>query len=149
MRYVDNRLFFAQVEAVLAEGGEVQIRMRGHSMRPWLRDGRDIAVIAPCDGEQAVRGDVVLFRYRGGHVLHRVVSRDGDRLLLAGDGNYRLREQCRAEDVCGRLVRIIRPSGRIVACDSRRWRWQSRCWTAMPALARRLLLGVLWRIGCK
>ena len=29
-----NRLFFEQVEAMLAEGHEVQIRMKGHSMRP-------------------------------------------------------------------------------------------------------------------
>ena len=28
-----NRLFFEQVEAMLAEGHEVQIRMKGHSMR--------------------------------------------------------------------------------------------------------------------
>ena len=39
-----NRLFFEQVEAMLAEGHEVQIRMKGHSMRPLLRNERDIAV---------------------------------------------------------------------------------------------------------
>ena len=31
---LSNRLFFEQVEAMLAEGHEVQIRMKGHSMRP-------------------------------------------------------------------------------------------------------------------
>ena len=40
-----NRLFFEQVEAMLAEGHEVQIRMKGHSMRPLLRNERDIAVL--------------------------------------------------------------------------------------------------------
>ena len=42
-----NRLFFEQVEAMLAEGHEVQIRMKGHSMRPLLRNDRDIAVLTP------------------------------------------------------------------------------------------------------
>ena len=42
-----NRLFFEQVEAMLAEGHEVQIRMKGHSMRPLLRSERDIAVLTP------------------------------------------------------------------------------------------------------
>lgn len=42
-----NRLFFEQVEAMLAEGHEVQIRMKGHSMRPLLRNERDIAVLTP------------------------------------------------------------------------------------------------------
>ena len=44
---LSNRLFFEQVEAMLAEGPEVQIRMKGHSMRPLLRSERDIAVLTP------------------------------------------------------------------------------------------------------
>lgn len=44
---LSNRLFFEQVEAMLAEGHEVQIRMKGHSMRPLLRSERDIAVLTP------------------------------------------------------------------------------------------------------
>ena len=89
-----NRLFFEQVEAMLAEGHEVQIRMKGHSMRPLLRNERDIAVLtpiakyapapvpaagAPADpppsGIGALRtGDVVLFRCEGRHILHRIVG---------------------------------------------------------------------------
>lgn len=44
---LSNRQFFEQVEAMLAEGHEVQIRMKGHSMRPLLRSERDIAVLTP------------------------------------------------------------------------------------------------------
>ncbi|MFR8164135.1 MAG: hypothetical protein ACLVBA_15365 [Alistipes finegoldii] len=44
---LSNRLFFEQVETMLAEGHEVQIRMKGHSMRPLLRSERDIAVLTP------------------------------------------------------------------------------------------------------
>ena len=44
---LSNRLFFEQVEAMLAEGHEVQIRMKGHSMRPLLRSERDNAVLTP------------------------------------------------------------------------------------------------------
>lgn len=42
-----NRLFFEQVETMLSEGHDVQIRMKGHSMRPLLRNDRDIAVLTP------------------------------------------------------------------------------------------------------
>lgn len=34
MILLPNQLFFAEVEAMLSEGREVQIRMKGHSMRP-------------------------------------------------------------------------------------------------------------------
>ena len=42
-----NRLFFEQVEAMLAETHEVQIRMQGHSMPPLQRNERDIDVLTP------------------------------------------------------------------------------------------------------
>ena len=47
MILLPNQLFFAEVETMLAEGREVQIRMKGHSMRPLLRSERDIAVLTP------------------------------------------------------------------------------------------------------
>lgn len=119
---LSNRLFFEQVEAMLAEGHEVQIRMKGHSMRPLLRSEHDIAVLTPIaryTGHSAAHmahkksappansnsqqpnngtlpppakaaisttppptsagcaalqpGDVVLFRYEGRHILHRIL----------------------------------------------------------------------------
>lgn len=268
-----NRLFFEQVETMLTEGHDVQIRMKGHSMRPLLRNDRDIAVLTPiaqyaCPDEQggtpetdsgiqyrsgqspAVAetgiaalqpGDVVLFRCEGRHILHRIVrietgARSGGgqsahstetelageiscpapstktvlpvgedpcpapdtktalpagetpcpapgtktvlpvgetpvpapdtalpadggtkatsasdtlRFTLAGDGNYRMEEQCAGDDIVAVMTAVIRPQGRIVRTSSRRWRRQSRCWLALPQGVRRFILRVLWRIGIK
>lgn len=147
-RTLDNRLFFEQVEAMLAEGLEVQIPMRGNSMRPLLRDGRDTAVVARCpDTYSPGRGDVVLFRSGGRHILHRIRRRDGELFTLSGDGNYRLEEHCVAADIRAVLVRVIRPSGRVVECASRRWRWQSQLWLALPAFVRRYALAVPQQIA--
>ena len=104
-----NDLFFAEIERLLGEGSEVRFRIHGFSMRPLLRNGRDTVVVAP-RGEEPLRVlDIVLFRYRGRHVLHRIVRIEGDRLTLAGDGNYRIREQCSAADVAGVVRRVVRP----------------------------------------
>ena len=136
MILLPNQLFFAEVEAMLSEGREVQIRMKGHSMRPLLRSERDQVVLTPCTDPARLRpGDVVLFRCCGRHILHRIVRRDGDRLTLAGDGNYRITEQCTTRDVAGIAVRIIRASGRVVGCDSPGWQLRSRLWLRDPALA--------------
>ena len=190
---IDNRIFFEQIETLLGEGREVQITVRGNSMRPLLRNGRDIAVLKPCRGDECRPGDVVLFRYEGRHVLHRIIrhldthpdncpdthqetptgetrpqrasstdtsgrsnssnssSNIGDadispiphptpRFLLRGDGNYRLEEQCRTGDILAVMTHVIRPSGRTVACTSRRWRYSSRLWLCLPRLLRRGLL---------
>lgn len=144
-----NRLFFEQVEQLLAQGEDVRIRMQGHSMRPLLRQQRDTVVLRRCDARALRPGDVVLFRYGGRHILHRILWREGDRFTLAGDGNYRLREYCRAEDVVARMVCVVRPSGRTLDCDSRRWRMSSGLWLAVPEWIRRQLLRVMWhlRIG--
>lgn len=145
MILLPNQLFFAEVEAMLSEGREVQIRMKGHSMRPLLRSERDQVVLTPCTDPARLRpGDVVLFRCCGRHILHRIVRRDGERLTLAGDGNYRITEQCTTRDVAGIAVRVIRASGRVVG-----WRLRSRLWLAIPPWLRRQVLRVLWHSGWK
>ncbi len=150
MILLPNQLFFEQVEAMLAEGREVQIRMKGHSMRPLLRSERDQVVLSPCtDPARLQPGDIVLFRTYGRHILHRIVRRDEDRLTLAGDGNYRITEQCTTRDVVGIATRAIRASGRTVGFDSPGWRLRSRLWLSIPPWLRRQLLRVLWHTGVK
>lgn len=150
MILLPNQLFFEQVEAMLAEGREVQIRMKGHSMRPLLRSERDQVVLSPCtDPARLQPGDIVLSRTYGRHILHRIVRRDEDRLTLAGDGNYRITEQCTTRDVVGIATRAIRASGRTVGFDSPGWRLRSRLWLSIPPWLRRQLLRVLWHTGVK
>ncbi|WP_418194993.1 S26 family signal peptidase [Alistipes shahii] len=107
-------------------------------------------MLTPCaDPARLQPGDVVLFRCCGRHILHRIVRRDGERLTLAGDGNYRITEQCTTRDVAGIAVRVIRASGRVVGCDSPGWRLRSRLWLAIPPWLRRQVLRVLWHSGWK
>lgn len=143
---IDNDTFFRTIAELLSRGEEVAFRLRGNSMLPLLRDGRDTVIVAPCDPQQVAPHDVLLFRHHGRYILHRLVRREGERLLLAGDGNYRTTEQCTTAEVVGRLVAVRRPSGAVLRCDSRSWRLRSRCWTALPALVRRILLAIRRRV---
>lgn len=143
-----NEEFFAQVEQMLAEGNEVQLRVKGGSMRPLLRSDRDRVVLAPYrTGEPLRCGQVVLFRYRGQYILHRIVRIEDDRLILEGDGNYHRQEHCRVADVAAVMRRIVRSDGREIACDSGYWRHLSRLWRMLPPLARRYILALLYRAG--
>lgn len=146
---IPNELFFEHLEGLLAEGREVELRIKGNSMRPLLRDGRDIVVLKPSDGQQIQPGDIVLFRIKERRILHRIVRIDADRVTLAGDGNYRATEICTRSDIRAVAVRIIRPSGRVVECNTHTWRRQSRCWLALPPWLRRQLLRVLRYTGCQ
>lgn len=140
-----NQIFFEEIERLLSEGGQAEFLLRGNSMRPLLRDGRDVVIVAPIQDEVKV-GDVVLFRYRGRHILHRIIGRCGSRLTLAGDGNYRLLEEASVTDLAGRLIAVRRPSGRIIRCSDRSWRFWSRAWLSLPPFLRRVILGIARRL---
>ena len=152
MKLVRNDIFFAQVEELLAEGQSVVIRVKGYSMRPFMRSDRTQVRIAPATETARAElkvGDIVLFRHRGHHIMHRIRRIEGDNLTLAGDGNYRIWEQCHREDVVGIVSHIIKRNGRSIACNSHRWHLNSTLWLTLPQLARRIILGILWRLGIK
>lgn len=144
---IANHLFFAEIERLLTEGSEAEFRLNGNSMRPLLRNGRDVVIIAPVAAERVAEGDVVLFRYQGKHILHRIIKRSGENLLLAGDGNYCRFETATTSEVIGRLVRVRRPSGKVISCESRSWRWRSKAWLSLPAIVRRIILGLARRLS--
>lgn len=128
MKTVDNHAFFAWVEAELAEGKAVRFRLKGNSMFPLLRNGKDVVVLEKSSAEALKPMDVVLFRYRGGHVLHRIIRRDGERLLIQGDGSLVAVERCMVDDVVGKVVEVCRPAGKVIGVNHWRWTLPSRLW---------------------
>lgn len=125
-RNIANDLFFASAEEFLREGRSVEMRVKGFSMRPFVRNGRDDVVLSPIAGVEVRRGMVVLFRYRGRHVLHRVRKVEDGKLSIEGDGNYRITERAACEDVVA-WVSEVRLGGRQrgFAYGSCRWRVRS------------------------
>ena len=86
--------------------------------------------------------DVVLFRYWGKHVLHHIIRREGERLLIQGDGSIVAKEECTVDDVVGKVVQICRSSGKVLSVDSWQWRIPSRLWRGLGFLRTWLLRGV-------
>lgn len=142
MKQIPNEPFFAQVEAEIADGHPVRFRLKGWSMFPLLRDRKDEVVLYPHTKEELKRMDLVLFRYNGTHVLHRIIRKNGDRLLLQGDGSFLAKEECSVSDVVGKVRFVVRPSGRIISTDSLCWRLPSLLWR-MTGLFRNPLLKLL------
>lgn len=71
---VDTEEYLNAVSALIAEGREVTVPVRGGSMNPFLVDNRDCVLLVPVP-ERLRRGDIVLFRRSSGqYVLHRIVA---------------------------------------------------------------------------
>lgn len=99
---IDNEIYFALVEERLAAGERVIVSLVGSSMQPTLVEGDKLLL------EKAVElkvGDVVLFRHRGRHLLHRIVAIEGDCYTMRGD-NCVTNEVARREDVVAKLVGV-------------------------------------------
>lgn len=131
MKQIPNEVFFAWVEQEIAEGRSVRFRLKGQSMFPLLRNERDEVVLYPCREEELQPMDVVLFRYQGKHVLHRILRREGNCLYLRGDGSYVAKEMCATADVVGKVQEVIRPSGKMIPVDAWQWRMASRLWCGL------------------
>lgn len=137
-----NDVFLPQVVSLLHENHTVTLPLRGRSMRPFLEDGRDKAVLTAISEPPQV-GDAVLAEISKGHfVLHRIVGIDGKKVTLRGDGNLS-DEHCTLDDIRAKATAFYR-KGRDKAdsTSGRKWRIYSWWWTRLFPLRRYLLFAL-------
>lgn len=76
-----NAEFLPEVVKILNEGHTVTLRLRGYSMRPFLENDRDKALLVKPSSIKV--GDPVLAEVNPLHfVLHRIDSIEGDNVTL-------------------------------------------------------------------
>lgn len=136
-RELPNDVWLGEVSQMLREGKPYAIYVKGYSMRPFIEHTRDRVFLEKRDTYDV--GDAVLAQIVPGHyVLHRIIERRGDHLVLQGDGNVRGTEHCMMEDVCGVVTHYIRPRRTIPADDPRLVR-RIRLWRRLRPVRRYLL----------
>ena len=141
-RQFDNALLLPEVTRLLDEGHTVTLPLRGRSMRPFLEDGRDKALLTRPDRELRV-GDPILAETSPGHyVLHRLVSLNGQAVTLLGDGNL-TPEHCTTADVRALAIGFYR-KGRtqLDSIEGRKWRIYSWVWMRLLPVRRYLLFAL-------
>ena len=139
---LSNEIFFAEVERMIGQGQRVTIPVKGFSMRPMMRSDKDKVMLTAHTDADIKIGAVMLFRHKDHHIMHRIAGIEGNKITFAGDGNYRIYERASREDIVAVVTSIIRPSGRIISLDSRRWRLYSSIWLTLPRIVRRYILGI-------
>lgn len=141
IKQLPNDEFLPHVVALVEEGHTVTLPLRGRSMRPFLEDGRDKALLAaPTDINV---GDAVLAEIQPGHyVLHRIIEIIEKQVTLRGDGNLG-NEYCRIEDIRAKAIAFYR-KGRTKAdsVTELKWRLYSAIWTRLYPIRRYLLFAL-------
>ena len=135
---IENHKFLPEVIKLLDEGHTVTLQLRGFSMRPFLEDNRDKALLAKAKDIQV--GDAVLAETPPKHyVLHRIIKIQGETVTLRGDGNLGT-EVCHVNDVHGYVIGFYRKGRtKLDKTNGIKWRTYSHIWMALYPIRRYLL----------
>lgn len=139
----DKSLMMEEIRTLVSEGKTVTLTVKGNSMNPFIVHLRDRMTIGPWKDEDIRKGTVALVKdTRGSYVIHRIIKRDKDRVVLLGDGNIGFTETATLDNVIGIMHNIDR-KGRIWTPQSTLWRLYSWFWMTLTPLRRYPL--ALWR----
>lgn len=111
---VENDEFFGKVVSLLVEGHSVTVPVKGVSMLPFIRGDKDSVVLEGVEsctpyGKSRIGvnvGDIVLFRYKGRYIMHRILRIENNQAVIQGDGVARNMEICSLDDIYGRVTQI-------------------------------------------
>ena len=137
----DQLLPFIVSELEATPGKTVTLPLRGRSMRPFLEDGRDKALLVVATEPRV--GDAVLAEITPKHfVLHRIIAIEGQNVTLRGDGNLS-NEYCKLSDVKAKALGFYRKGRtKLDRTDGRKWLVYSWVWTRLYPLRRYLLFAL-------
>lgn len=135
---IPNAILIPEIISLMEEGHTVTLRLKGFSMRPFLENNRDKALMCKAVNPQV--SDPVLAMVSDKHyVLHRIIRIDGEQVTLRGDGNIGT-ETCRLQDVKGAVIGFYRKGCTTLdRTDATKWKVYSWIWTRLFPVRRYLL----------
>lgn len=108
---MSDREIIESAISLASEGMSVTFPVNGWSMLPFIIGGQESVVLVK-PGRLSV-GQVVLAYVDGGrYVVHRIISIDGDRVTLMGDGNVAGTEHCPQAGVKAVATHVVDARGR-------------------------------------
>lgn len=141
----ENARLFPDLMKLIDEGHTITIPLRGISMRPFLEDRRDTALLKKLENVKV--GDPVLAEILPGKwVLHRIISLKDNDVILLGDGNL-TPEFCQQADLRAEVVGFYRKKrSNIDSISGYKWRIYSWFWMhLLPVKITRRIVLALYR----
>jgi signal peptidase I len=111
-----HHLFTDVTTELLCSGQGIRFRAPGRSMHPTIKEG-EIITVQPVPPSAVKIGDIILYRFKGGVIAHRVVRIErgdaGSRFILRGDASGICDEPVEPTQVLGKVLSVER-NGRII-----------------------------------
>ena len=131
----------------LLRSGNVMFTNKGVSMRPFIREGKDLMIIEKRTPEMKLKkGDAVLFeRPSGALVLHRIYKSEQGGFLILGD-NCLEPEYVEDERVLGLLTAVVRDGKERKDVSDKAYKRKVNFWTGIYP-ARKLVMRAKRKLG--
>ena len=110
-------------EELLDEQGSLVWRTTGRSMRPLIRQGKDVIVITKPQ-LRPEKYDVILYKVKDKYLLHRVLEVHDGYYTVAGDNNTFL-EKVEERQILGVMTEFLR-GGKQYDLNSRKYRFYTK-----------------------
>ena len=122
------------IELLLKQGQQVQLKPQGYSMYPMFIPGRDEAVLQGAEPARLKRGDVILYRRESGIlVLHRICKVKKNTFYTVGDNQREVEGPLQEEQVKGVLTGFVR-NGKYISVKNPLYIFASRLWLLLRPL---------------
>jgi len=92
---------------VVRQFGEVRLKVNGASMLPAVWPG-DVVTVRRRSAAELLPGSIVVCYLDQGFVAHRLIGRQGDRILTRGDSHLRDDPPFSEDELLGEVVSILR-----------------------------------------
>ena len=122
-------------EEILKRDGVLVYKTQGVSMRPMLKQNRDLVTIRPVSG-RLKKYDVPLYRKKGGgYLLHRIIAVTENGYVIRGDNTYVKELNVTDNDFVGVLTAFKR-KGKDYTVESKGYRLYARVWNFLYPLRK-------------
>lgn len=123
-RQYSNRILIPEIISLVESGKDVKMNIRGCSMLPFLCEGRDKVFLSAVTDVNIKKGSIVLAEIDGCYFLHRIVEIKEDNITLMGDGNLKIKEYCKKENIKAVVSQALRKD-ETIDFNSEKWfnRW--------------------------
>lgn len=143
---INKAVMMEEIRTLVREGKTATITVKGHSMSPFIVHLRDRITLGAWRDEDLKPGTVALVRdIYGNYLVHRIIRRQGDKVMLMGDGNIGQKEIATTDNVIAILYSIDRKGKiwKVYPKPCLTWKVYSKVWVALCPLRRYLL--AVWR----
>ena len=114
-------------EEEIQNSGKLIYTTVGVSMRPLIKQGRDLLIVTKPQG-RLKKYDIPLYKRKNGqYVLHRVVKVKDDGYVILGDNCIKWENDIKDDQIIGVLTSLVR-KGKEVDFNSFGYRFYSRAW---------------------